>query len=129
MTGHLPNITVLIAARPDQADIKAVTASRAFDYPAEKLEIIVARGKQPSVQRNAALKAARGELIYFLDDDSVPAPGNLHQAVRHFTDPQVQMVGGPNLCPPEAPALEKVFSLVLASWLAFGPSRARYAHL
>jgi hypothetical protein len=35
------------------------------------------------------------------------------------------MVGGPNLCPPDAPALEKVFALVLSSW-AFGPSRARY---
>jgi cellulose synthase/poly-beta-1,6-N-acetylglucosamine synthase-like glycosyltransferase len=37
------------------------------------------------------------------------------------------MVGGPNLCPREAPPLEQVFALVLASWLAFGPSRARYA--
>ena len=35
------------------------------------------------------------------------------------------MVGGPNLCPPDAPALEHIFALVLASWLAFGPSRAR----
>ena len=37
------------------------------------------------------------------------------------------MVGGPNVCPPEAPPLEQVFARVLASWLAFGPSRARYA--
>jgi cellulose synthase/poly-beta-1,6-N-acetylglucosamine synthase-like glycosyltransferase len=36
------------------------------------------------------------------------------------------MVGGPNLCPPEAPAQEQVFALVLSSW-ALGPSRARYA--
>ena len=126
MTNSLPRVTVLIAARPEQAEIKAVTASRAFDYPADKLEIIVARGKQPSVQRNAALKAASGELIYFLDDDSVPDAGNLHKVVQRFADPQVQMVGGPNLCPPDAPALEKIFALVLASWLAFGPSRARY---
>jgi succinoglycan biosynthesis protein ExoA len=122
-----PSVTVLIAARPGQSDVKAVAASRALDYPAEKLEIIVARGKQPSAQRNAALKAARGDLIYFLDDDSVPQPGNLRRAVAHFSDPKVQMVGGPNLCPPDAPALEQVFALVLASRLAFGPSRARYA--
>ena len=50
-------------------------ASRALDYPADKLEIIVARGKQPSAQRNAALKAAHGEIIYFLDDDSAPEAG------------------------------------------------------
>jgi succinoglycan biosynthesis protein ExoA len=123
---NLPSITVLIAARPDQAEIKAVTAARALDYPADKLEIIVARGKQPSAQRNAALKAARGDLIYFLDDDSCAEAGNLRRAVAHFSDPKVQMVGGPNVCPGEAPALEQVFALVLASWLAFGPSRARY---
>jgi cellulose synthase/poly-beta-1,6-N-acetylglucosamine synthase-like glycosyltransferase len=122
----LPRVTVLIAARPEQADIKAVTAGRALDYPTDKLEIIVARGKQPSVQRNAAMKAAQGELIYFLDDDSMPPPENLRRAVSHFDDPTVQMVGGPNVCPPGAPQLEQIFALVLGSWLAFGPSRARY---
>jgi succinoglycan biosynthesis protein ExoA len=123
---NVPSITVLIAARPAQAEIKAVAASRALDYPADKLEIVVARGKQPSAQRNAALKAARNDLIYFLDDDSAPEPGNLRRALTHFSDPTVQMVGGPNLCPREAPPLEQVFALVLASRLAFGPSRARY---
>jgi hypothetical protein len=117
---------VLIAARPAQAEVVAVAASRALDYPADRLEIIVARGRQPSGQRNAALRAAHGELIYFLDDDSAPVPGNVRRAVSHFTDPSVQMVGGPNVCPREAPPLEKVFARVLASWLAFGPSRARY---
>ena len=127
MNENVPSITVLIAARPDQAEIKAVVGSRALEHPADRLEIIVARGTQPSAQRNAALKAARGDLIYFLDDDSAPEPGNLRRAVAHFRDPQVQMVGGPNLCPREAPPLEQMFALVLASWLAFGPSRARYA--
>jgi len=129
VNGNLPSVTVLIAARPEQAEIKAVTASRALDYPPDKLEILVARGKQPSVQRNAALKAARGELIYFLDDDSVPLRDNLRRAVLHFERPEVKMVGGPNLCPPEAPALEQVFALVLSSRVALGPSRARYARV
>jgi succinoglycan biosynthesis protein ExoA len=124
---NVPSVTVLIAARPSQAEMKAVVASRALDYPADKLEILVARGQQPSAQRNAALKAAHGDIIYFLDDDSVPEPGNLRRALSHFKDPKVQMVGGPNLCPLDAPPIEQVFALVLASWLAFGPSRARYA--
>ena len=122
----MPTVTVLIAARPGQAEVKAVEASRALQYPGEKLEILVARGRQPSAQRNAALKAARGELIYFLDDDSVPAFRDLRPTIGYFNQPEVQMVGGPNVCPPEAPPLEQVFALVLASWLAFGPSRARY---
>jgi cellulose synthase/poly-beta-1,6-N-acetylglucosamine synthase-like glycosyltransferase len=123
---NLPAVTVIIPARPGEAEVKAVTASRALDYPKEKLEIILARGKQPSAQRNAAIKAARGDLLYFLDDDSIPPADNLRRAVEHFRDPNVQMVGGPNLCPSDAPALERTFALVLGSWLAFGPSRARY---
>ena len=126
MNESLPTVTVLIAARPQQELIKAVIASRALDYPANKLDILVARGRHPSVQRNAAIKTARGELIYFLDDDSVPGPSSLRRAVDYFTDPAVKMVGGPNGCPPDAPPLEQLFAVVLGSWLAFGPSRARY---
>lgn len=125
----LPSVTVLIAARPEQAEIKAVTAGKLLDYPKGKLEIIVARGKQPSVQRNAAIRAAHGELIYFLDDDSAPPPDNLRRAVEAFADPQVKMLGGPNLCPPDAPFLERVFALVQSSRLAFFSSAARYASL
>jgi len=126
VNNRLPSVTAIIAARPDQTEIKAVAAARRLDYPPELLEIIVARGKQPSVQRNTALRAAQGELIYFLDDDSVVPPDNLGRAASHFSDSKVQIVGGPNLCPPDAPTLEQVFALVLGSWIAFGPSRARY---
>ena len=42
-----------------------------LDYPADKCEVILARGKQPSAQRNRAVERAQGELIYFLDDDSM----------------------------------------------------------
>jgi len=122
----LPSVTVLIAARPDQAEVKAAAAACALDYPVERLEILLARGKQPSGQRNAGLRAAHGDLVYFLDDDSVPEPGCLRRAAAHFADPRVKMVGGPNLCPAGAPAIEHIFALVLGSWLAFGPSRARY---
>lgn len=126
MSDALPWVTILIPARPDLAEVQALAAVRRLDYPAEKLEILVARGRQPSVQRNAGLRAARGELVYFLDDDSLPEPENLRRALAHFEDPNVVMVGGPNLCPPEAPEREQAFALVLGSWLAFGPSRARY---
>jgi cellulose synthase/poly-beta-1,6-N-acetylglucosamine synthase-like glycosyltransferase len=119
----------LIAARPGQAQVKAVPASQALDYPSEKLQILLARGRQPSAQRNTGMRQARGELIYFLDDDSVPRPQNLRIAAKHFQEASIKMVGGPNVCPDDAPWLEKVFALVLSSWLAFGPSRARYTAL
>src|SRR5690606_4367208 len=113
-------------ARPDESAVKAAVAARELDYPGDKLEILIARGRQPSVQRNSALKAASGEIIYFLDDDSLPLAENLRHAVSHFSKPEVKMVGGPNVCPPDAPPLEQTFALTMGSWLAFGPSRARY---
>jgi succinoglycan biosynthesis protein ExoA len=121
-----PFVSIVIPTRPEQREVAAVASGRQLDYPREKLEIIVARGRQPAIQRNTAIQGARGELIYFLDDDSVPERNNLQRAIGHFQDPAVAMVGGPNLCPPDAPRLEQLFSVVLSSWLAFGPSRARY---
>lgn len=122
----LPTVTVIIAALLDMAEVRALAPALKLDYPADKLEIILARGKQPSVQRNAALRAAGGEIIYFLDDDSRAFPENLRRGVVPFASADVKMVGGPNLCPPDAPKLEQMFALTMGSWLAFGPSCVRY---
>jgi len=77
----LPAVTVIVPTRPAQSEIAAVDAARALDYPQDKLEIIVARGKQPAVQRNKALEAATGELIdgitpaVIANDGPWPRPG------------------------------------------------------
>jgi hypothetical protein len=130
MANEYPLVSVIIPVHPAKTEARSATASRLLDYPREKLEILVVRSTDlatfPSMKRNAAIRAARGELIYFLDDDSVPLPGNLRRAVAHFADPKVQMVGGPNICPSDAPTIEKTFANVMGSWLAFGPSCARY---
>lgn len=128
MSTRLPTISIIIPARPEQAELRALQAVEQIEYPRDLLEVLVARGRQPSVQRNHALQVARGDLVYFLDDDSEPRPSNLLRAAAMFAqDPCLQVLGGPNLCPAEAPEAEQVFALVLSSWLAFGPSRARYA--
>lgn len=126
MNDLLPKVTVIIPARLEETTVRAVAAARQLDYPPEKLEILLARGKQPSVQRNAAIRAATGDILYFLDDDSRPLEGNLRRAVRQFNSPEVKMVGGPSICPPEAPALEQTLALVMGAWLAFFTSCARY---
>lgn len=121
-----PAVTVVIPARMGQASLDAVDAALALDSPSGSIEILIARGSQPSVQRNLAVRQARAELIYFLDDDSRPARDNLRRAWAHFEQPEVLMVGGPTLCPREAPWIEHVFQAVMGSLLAFGPSYARY---
>lgn len=130
MANEYPLVSVIIPVHPAKTEARAAAASRLLDYPKEKLEITVVRSTDlatlPSMKRNAAIRAARGELIYFLDDDSIPEPGNLRRAVAYFTDPKVQMVGGPNVCPSDAPAIEQTFANVMGSLLAFGPSCARY---
>ena len=126
MSDSLPAVTVIVPTRPGDAEPLAVAAARQLNYPAGKVEILVARGCQPAVQRNVAMESATGDVIYFLDDDSIAPADNLSRAAGHFEDPSVAMVGGPNLCPDDAPELEKCFAAVLSAWLAFGPSRARY---
>ncbi len=127
MKEQLPTVTVIIPARPGNSEVPAAAAARRMDYPAELLEVLVVRGQQPSVQRNMALRQAAGELIYFLDDDSIPEKDALRRGTELFKDTAVQIIGGPNLCPPESPVLEQIFAWTMASWVAFGPSRARYA--
>ena len=126
MNEVLPSISIIIPSRPHKAEIKAVQAAQALIYPKEKKEILIARGLQPAKQRNQAIKEATGEIIYFLDDDSVALPHNLQKGLEHFRDPAVMVVGGPNLCPPDAPDIEQAFAQAMSSWIAFGPSRSRY---
>ena len=130
MANEYPLVSVIIPVHPAKTEARAAAASRQLDYPKEKLEIIVVRSTDlatfPSMKRNAAIRAAKGELIYFLDDDSIPQPDNLRRAAAHFADPKVQMVGGPNVCPPDAPTIEQAFANVMGSLVAFGPSCARY---
>jgi len=48
-------------------------------------------------------QAARGEWIYFLDDDSIVSPGNLRRALRLLNDPAVKMVAARTCVLPRHP--------------------------
>ena len=54
----MPRVSIIVPTKPGQAEIKSVTAARRLDYPRDKIQILVARGQQPAVQRNHALRAA-----------------------------------------------------------------------
>ncbi|MBQ3811255.1 MAG: glycosyltransferase [Kiritimatiellae bacterium] len=80
----------------------------------------------PSEKRNAGIRAARGEIVAFLDDDARPLPGWLEHALPHFSDPAVGAVGGPAVTPPEDPFAAKMSGRVYESPLVSGGARRRY---
>lgn len=124
----LPSISVIIPVKPG-GRVRALDALRSVDYPREKMEVLVAEGRQPSAQRNRAAGRAKGELLYFLDDDSMAPPGLLRTVAERFSDPGVSVVGGPIITPATDGFIQKGFGLALGS--AFGGSsiRARYKKL
>jgi succinoglycan biosynthesis protein ExoA len=134
-------VSVIVPMPPDQASSRAVDAvlggrldsgrtcdsARSSRESEALLDLVVARGRAPSRQRNVAVREARGEYLLFLDDDSVPADG-LAARYTAILDrcPGVVAVGGPAL--PLAPRtpFERLAGAVLASPWVMGRSAARY---
>lgn len=81
----------------------------------------------PGAARNVLLRDARGEWLVFLDDDVV-VERNLLRRVADLADanPDVDVLGGPNLTPPHSSLFQVVQGAVLASIVAAGPVRRRY---
>lgn len=61
-----------------------------------------------SAARNRAVREARGDLLLFLDDDALPAPGWIEAYVEAFRDERVAAAGGP---------VEPIFDGPLPEWL------------
>ena len=117
----LPSLTVVIAAYNEERVIaQKLENTLALDYPAERLQVIVAahgssdataelargfesrgvkllhdpvrRGKTAALNR--AVEAATSEIIVFSDANNQFNADALRQLVRHFADPQVGGVCG-----------------------------------
>lgn len=121
----LRKISIIIPVKPG-GRVVAIEALRRVDYPADAFEVLVAEGTCPSRQRNLAAREAAGDVLYFLDDDSVTDPGFLRRASVHFGDGSVAAAGGPSLTPESDPPLRQAFGLALASLFGGGGVRNRY---
>ncbi len=92
-------------------------------------EVLVVRGTSPSAQRNAAVRAARGKYVLFLDDDSAPAPGLIDRYAAAFdADAGLDAIGGPAI-PAATTFFERAGTLVLGESMVMGRSAARYRPL
>lgn len=89
-------------------------------------EILLAEGNAPSKQRNLAADAATGDILYFLDDDSLIESQNLTLCLSAMVDPLVAVVGGPSLTPVSDSLLQRLFGIALASFIGSGAVHNRY---
>jgi GT2 family glycosyltransferase len=89
-------------------------------------EILVAEGCSPSKQRNAAADKAQGDILYFLDDDSLVSPDCLTLCAKIMGDPAVAVAGGPSLTPPGDSLLQQLIGNALSSLLGAGSVHNRY---
>ena len=128
--GRLPALkkclaSILAAALPEETEILVVC--NGSDPPTEaflnqlassdpRLRLIVIAPGSPAHARNLALSEARGEVVYFLDDDVTIAPDLFSRALEVFAErPEVDVLGGPNLTPAASSMFEQCVGNVLAS--------------
>ena len=89
-------------------------------------EVLLAEGNAPSLQRNCAAQEAAGDILYFLDDDSLMAPQNFARCSAGMSDPLVAVVGGPSITPKHDTSLQKLFGTALSSGFGSGAVLNRY---
>ena len=146
-----PRISVCVSTRDRSARLaRLLEALRAQTLRASELEVVVvddgstddtwsllsdaanAEGSRvialrhetsrgPAAGRNAAWRAARGEVVAFTDDDCVPAPDWLEQALTAI-DGQARVVVGRV----DAPAEHRYRESLFARGLVAGPAEVRW---
>lgn len=88
---------------------------------------IVETGKvRPAEKRNLGIRAAKGEIVAFIDDDAYPDNHWLEYAVKYFGDRDIGAVGGPGVTPPNDKLMSRLGGRVYDNWLVSGNYHYRY---
>lgn len=118
--------TIIIPHRVGENIEKTLEGVYLSNYPKENIEIFQAEGTHPTVQRNECIKQSSGDIVYFIDNDSIVSADNIKEANVIFeSDEKIAIVGGP--------AIHKVSSLIemyidkcMRAYYAVGPIANRY---
>lgn len=142
--GRLPSVSVVIPCKgPNPYLTECLTACAALDYSADRIQVIVLPDAPcavpfppvqviptgpagPGRKRDLALAHCTGELVAFIDDDTVPRRDWLRQAARCFEDPRIAAVGGPAPTPASDSLAQVASGQVYSSWLVSGTQLYRY---
>jgi glycosyltransferase involved in cell wall biosynthesis len=113
------NFEILVL--PD--NLKNETAKK---FKNKRVKIIQTGKVKPAFKRNLGMEKARGNFFAFIDSDAYPNKDWLKNAIKHFENKKIGIVGGPNLTPPEANFAEQVSGHVLSNFWVSGPASVRY---
>jgi glycogen synthase len=86
---YLGDLEIIVVNGPSGDNTDAVIASWLPRIRAGKCEIA-----NLSISRNIGICMAQGDIVAFVDDDSIPEPEWLTQLVKPYVDPMVGGVGG-----------------------------------
>ena len=120
-------VTVIIPHRVGENIENTLAGIYMSDYDKNNIEIFQAEGTHPTVQRNECIKQASGDIVYFIDNDSMINPNNIKKAVEIFeTNENVAIVGGPAIHNVNS-SKEKYIDKCMRSYYAVGPIANRYS--
>ena len=120
-------VTIIIPHRVGENIENTLAGIYMSDYDKNNIEIFQAEGTHPTVQRNECIKQASGDIVYFIDNDSMINPNNIKKAVEIFeTNENVAIVGGPAIHNVNS-SKEKYIDKCMRSYYAVGPIANRYS--
>lgn len=120
------SFSIIIPVAKDENYSSIKEAIKKIIYPKNKIEIIIIFGNQPSKQRNIAAQKAKGDILYFLDNDSTPSKENLNILNTIFQNPDNVIAGGPSLSKNNDSSFQKTVGNAFGSFIGSAQSRSRY---
>lgn len=129
-----PCLRSVLDALPAESEVVVVlngshpeTARWLAEVCDDRVRWLEKREELPGQCRNLAFTVCRGEIIHFLDDDVVVPPDIFSNLLMRFaTDPDVAILGGPNITPADSPWNEKLYGAMMTSAFAAPMIRRRY---
>ncbi len=118
------NATIAVVVNGDHPETTKWLAT--LNHPALEWSVLP-RESRPRARNRAFETTGQNEIIYFLDDD-VRVPEHLFErALQKFQEnPDVAILGGPNLTPPGVGKAEALFGAIMTSVTAAPFVRVRY---
>jgi succinoglycan biosynthesis protein ExoA len=121
------SISIVIPSAPGRSFNEIMENLRRVRPAQLTMQIIVVKGTWPPLQRNLAIKKAGGDFIFLFDDDIIIDPGIIEKVLEDFTqNPGIDVIGGPNLTPPEDGFMQHCFGLAHSSYFTGAQTAARY---